>query len=230
LWNYGVLDDKTIQALGEGGSPGFKFDGPALYWRAALEHTFGPWTLMGGVYGMHSKVIPDVTQASPDDAFTDLGYDAQVQYLRGKHFFTGRISLTHETYNLAGSTALTTADNPKDWLSEFNVSATYSYDSTYSVTGGYFSTDGSTDKMLYQTTQGLSTVDGSPRTSGEFLELGYSPFSKGGPRIYPWFNTRVGLQYWHYDKINGNAIAYDPATGRNASADNTFMLFSWTAF
>ena len=229
LSNYRVLDDKTLQALGEGPPPGFQFDGPAPYWRVALEKNWGDFSLMVGTYGMHASVIPDETQQSPNDSFTDIGYDTQFQYLRGKHFFTGRISYETENSTLTGSQFLGNSDNTKDWLHQFNISGTYAYDSTYSATLGYFDTRGSTDHQLYAVTAGLPTVGGSPNTRGEFLELGYSPFSKGGPRIYPWFNTRIGLQYWHYDQINGGSINYDGA-GRNASGDNTVILYSWTAF
>jgi hypothetical protein len=166
---------------------------------------------------MVANIVPDVTTPSPADKFTDLGFDTQFQYLDGAHFFTARASYIYEWAKLKA----TPADNPKNHLSEFNVSATYAYDSTYSLTLGYFNTGGSHDATYFGD-------NGSPSTSGEMLDIGYSPWSHGGPSVWPWLNTRLGLQYWHYDKIDGASI--NSVTGRKAGDDNTVMLYSWTAF
>ena len=71
---------------------------------------------------------------------------------------------------------------------------------------------------------------GSPNTSGEVIDLGYSPWSRGGPSFWPWLNTRIGVNFTHYDKINGATTNYDPGTCRNAKDENTVLLYAWTAF
>ena len=66
-------------------------------------------------------------------------------------------------------------------------------------------------------------------TSGEVIDIGYLPWSHGGPAIWPWLNTRFGLSFTHFDKINGASTNYDGA-GRNAKDDNTtFLYYAWTA-
>ncbi len=52
--------------------------------------------------------------------------------------------------------------------------------------------------------------------------MGNSPL---GPR----FNMRVGAQYTLYTRFNGARSNFDNS-GRNASDNNTFRLFTWIAF
>ncbi len=96
-------------------------------------------------------------------------------------------------------------------------------DSTYTLTLGYFNIQGSTDLGLYG-----DNPTNSPNTSGEVIDLGYSPWSHGGPSIWPWLNTRVGVNFTHYDKINGTTTQYDGS--RDAKDENTVLLYAWTAF
>jgi len=226
--DYATLDKRTLQFLGEG-PPSIKFVGPAPYWRLAIEKNWGNYSLMFGTFGMHANLVPDVTMVSPTDKITDVGFDAQFQYLNDVHFFTGRISQISEWERLDGSVFNGTAANLTNHLSEFNISGTYVYDARYSVTLGYFSTRGSTDLDPLTGASYFGTFNGSPNTRGEVVDIGYSPWSRGGPPGYPWINMRLGLQYWHYDKLNGATTNYDGA-GRNAKDDNTTLLYAWTAF
>ena len=210
---YTPLDKGTLQALGEAPGDAIKFDGAAPYWRIAFEKNWNVHSLMIGTYGMTVDVIPDPTV--PSDKFTDLGFDAQYQYLNGPHFFTARASYTYEWQKLDGSAALNPGTNVKNFVSELNLSATYSYDATYTVTAGWFDNQGSA---------ALQT-----NTSGEVIDLGFLPWSRGGPCFWPWVNTRLGLSFTHFDKINSATTNYDGA-GRNVKDDNTTFLYSWTAF
>jgi hypothetical protein len=225
---YGTLDKGTLQALGEG-PPSIGFTQPAPYWRLAVERTWGPFSMMFGTFGMHAELVPDVTVTSPTDKITDVGFDAQFQYLDGPHFFTARASYIDERVRLDGSVFNGAAANLKNHLQELNLSATYSYDATYVVTLGYFDTRGSTDLDPSTGASYFGTANGSPNTRGEVVDLGITPWSKGGPALYPWLNTRLGVQYWHYDKLNGATVNYD-GNGRNAKDDNTTLLYAWTAF
>jgi hypothetical protein len=226
--DYKTLDKRTLQTLGEG-PPSIGFVGPAPYWRLAIEKNWGNYSLMFGTFGMHANLIPDVTMVSPTDKITDVGWDAQLQYLSDKHFFTGRVSYTNEWERLDGSVFNGTAANLNNHLSAFNLSGTYSFDATYTLTLGYFYTRGSTDLNPATGASYFGTFNGSPNTKGEVLDVGYSPWSRGGPPGYPWINMRLGVQYWHYDKLNGATTNYDGA-GRNAKDDNTTLLYAWTAF
>ena len=109
----------------------------------AVEKTWDVYSLMLGTFGMNANIIPDLTVASPADKITDVGWDAQFQYLSDVHFITARISYIYEWEKLNGSVAIgEIAANPKNHLAEFNASITYAYDARYSVTLGYFNTTG----------------------------------------------------------------------------------------
>jgi len=41
--------------------------------------------------------------------------------------------------------------------------------------------------------------------------------------------VRIGLQYTHYLQFNGGTTNYD-GNGRNASDNDTILLFTWLAF
>jgi hypothetical protein len=100
------------------------------------------------------------------------------------------------------------------------------------VTLGYFHTTGSTD-LAVDTTSFFGTANGSPNSSGEIIDIGYSPWSRGGPAFWPWLNTRFGVKYLHYDKLQGASTAYaqnSDGTFRNARDDNSTILYAWTAF
>lgn len=219
---YKTFDGRALQFLGQG-NPGIGIDGIAPYWRVAMEKNWGNYSFMIGAFGMSASYVPDVTQSSPSDKTTDVGYDAQFQYLSEKHFFTGRISYTKEWNRLDGSQFISASGNSKNNFNSLILSGTYAYDARYSVTLGYFNTTGSFDATYWGANSGL------PKTVGRVLDLGYSPWSRGGPALWPWLNTRVGVQFWHYDKIDGAKFNYDGA-GRNAKDDDTVMLYSWTAF
>ena len=226
--SYGTLDAKTLQTFGEG-NPSIHINGLAPYWRLAIERSVGPFSFMVGTYGMQATLLPDITQISPPDKITDVGFDTQFQYLSGVHFFTARASYTNEWAKLDGSVYNGTSVNPKNHLQSLNLSGTYSYDSRFSLTLGHFVTKGSTDFDPDTGTSYFGTFNGSPNARGEVVDFGYSPWSKGGPSIYPWLNTRIGVQYWHYDKMNGAKFNYD-GNGRDARDDDTLLLYSWTAF
>jgi hypothetical protein len=225
---YKTLDRKTLSVLGEG-SPSIGIDGLAPYWRAAIEKTWGDYSLMVGTYGMFLSFRPDVTVQSPSDKITDIAFDTQLQYLNNEHFFTARASYTYEWEKLDGSFANATAANLKNHLSSLNISATYAYDSTYALTVGYFNTRGSTDLDPVPGTSYFGSPTGSPNASGEVIDFGYMPWSHGGPSEWPWLNTRIGISYTHFDKLNGVSSNYD-GTGRNVRDDNTTFLYAWTAF
>jgi hypothetical protein len=224
---YKTLDRKTLSFLGEG-APSISMDGVAPYWRAAYEKTLGDYTFMVGTYGIVASFRPDVTSVSPNDHVTDVGFDSQFQYLRDEHFFTARASYTYEWEKLDGSTAIGAAANLSNHLASLNLSATYAYDSTYALTLGYFNTQGSNDLGPGDVSY-FGSPTGSPNGSGEVIDIGYMPWSHGGPSLWPWLNTRFGLSFTHFDKLNGVSTNYDGA-GRNTKDDNTTFLYAWTAF
>ena len=75
-----------------------------------------------------------------------------------------RAAWIHENHNTSASQALGLADNSNDKLRSLNVSASYIYDHTWSLTAGRFSIGGTADAALY----GTST--GSPNSAGWIVE------------------------------------------------------------
>jgi hypothetical protein len=223
LSGYRTLSKHTQLALGTDPSEGSAIDGVAPYWRIALEPNFGRHSLQVGAFGMHSDIVPLRMRGAGTDSFTDFGLDSQYQYIDEAHTFTLRSAVIQEDRNLRASEALGLADNTRNNLTSLRVSASYIYDSTWSITGERFHISGSPDATLY------GTANGSPNSSGWTAELAYLPFMRGGPSFWPWLNARVGLQYTFYDKFNGASTNFD-GNGRNAHNNNTLFLYTWLMF
>jgi hypothetical protein len=232
---YGALDPRTLTTLGVDPTGGPRFDGAAPYWRLAIEKTWDKNSLMVGTFGMFANVTPVGGNPSGiasalsfpgiKDPFTDIGVDAQYQYIGDTHIFTVRASYIWERQKLSGEFANGLSSNLVDTLNSINASASYIYDRTFSFTTGYFSTWGSTDALLY-----ANSTTGSPNSSGWVFDLAYLPFSKGGPDLWPWFNGRIGVTYTHYDKFDGSTHNVDNVPGLKASGNDTVFLYTWFAF
>jgi hypothetical protein len=232
---YGALDPRTLTTLGVDPTGGPRFDGAAPYWRLAIEKTWDKNSLMVGTFGMFANVTPVGANPSGNlsassfpgfrDPFTDIGADAQYQYIGDTHIFTVRASYIWERQKLNGEFANGASSNLVDTLNAFNASASYIYDRTISFTAGYFSTWGTTDPLLYAT-----STTGSPNSNGWTFDLAYLPFSKGGPDLWPWFNGRIGITYTHYDKFDGSTNNVDMIPGLKASGNDTLFLYTWFAF
>jgi hypothetical protein len=203
LTSYGLLDDlfyfefggyrplsnNTQLALGVSPTGQSPISGVAPYWRIAAEPNFGNHSWEVGTFGLASKVFPTGMSAAGTDSFTDIGIDTQYQYLGDPHAVTARLAWIHENHNTSASQTLGLANNSNNQLRTLNASASYIYDSTWSLTAGRVSVGGTADAALY------GTFTGSPNSAGWIFELAYLPFSHGGPSFWPWLNFRIGLQY-----------------------------------
>jgi hypothetical protein len=191
------------------------------YWRLALDHEWGPHSIMVGTYGMVVDKLPE----TPTDRFTDIAADAQYQYITHPHTVTAQATYIHErqdwnasfpnTLNgnpLGLSAAAATPVNPSTSLDTVKIKGSYYYQRKYGVTLAYFSTTGSTDAGLYP-------VTGVPDSKAYVAELDYLPIQ----------NVRLMLQYTYYTKFNGAGENYD-GTGRNAWDNNTLFFNVWLAF
>jgi hypothetical protein len=94
------------------------------------------------------------------DSFTDIGIDSQYQYLGDPHTLTARIAWIHENHNTSASQTLGLANNSSNQLRSLNVSASYIYDSTWSLTARRVSVGGTADAALF------GTFTGSPNSAG----------------------------------------------------------------
>jgi hypothetical protein len=165
---------------------------------------------------MIADIHPFVASGTPStatfphtDKFTDVGFDAQYQYQGSNFWFTLRGSYIREqqkfdsSFNLLGAPALTNE------LSEARAYASLAYGNNNRVvlTGQYFTSWGSP----------LLNAD----TSGWIGEIAYIPFVTSFSPGWPWFNTRIGLQYTWYEKVNG--------TSAGAPSNNTLFAYIWLA-
>jgi hypothetical protein len=219
-WPLGPNTQRALGIIPTGESP---INGIAPYWRVAAEPIFGKHAWEFGTFGLASNVVPMGIVGAGNDSFTDIGVDTQYQYLGDPHTVTVRGAWIHENHNTSASQTLGLANNSKNQLRSLNVSASYIYDSTWSLTTGRVSVGGTADAALY------GTFTGSPNSAGWIFELAYLPFSHGGPAFWPWLNFRIGLQYTHWTKFDGATTNID-GMGRNASGNNTFFAYIWTMF
>jgi hypothetical protein len=221
---YGGIDPSTLDSLGVNTRGLNPIAGAAPYWRLAVEPSFGHSTLEVGTFGMSLSSNPRGVARAGADKTTDLGFDAEYQYLAARHSVSIMGSYIHERSALDASRALLLASNLHDELEAWNVKGTYAYDQTWGANLGYFRTAGSRDPLLYG-----AAADASPNTAGWIGELDYYPFNRGGPRFWPQLNFKFGLQYTAYTRFDGGVDDYD-GLGRRAGDNNTLFLYSWTAF
>jgi hypothetical protein len=219
-WPLGTNTQRALGIIPTGESP---ISGIAPYWRVAAEPIFDKHAWEFGAFGLASNVVPMGIVGAGNDSFTDIGIDTQYQYLGDPHTVTVRGAWIHENHNTSASQTLGLANNSNNQLRSLNVSASYIYDATWSLTAGRVSVGGTPDAALY------GTFTGSPNSAGWIFELAYLPFSHGGPAFWPWLNFRIGLQYTHWTKFDGATTNID-GMGRNASDNNTIFAYIWTMF
>jgi hypothetical protein len=241
--------DRTL-GMDPTGQPG-TIDRMAPYARIAVEPHWGDHWLEVGAFGMRTDVNP--AGLSPDlflnpfqvnagvtqpfvvdgtDRYTDLGVDAQYQYMGDTFKVTVRGSFIHEDQLLNATFGAGNSANPTNFLNSFraNASIVYGEDNRVIFSGGYFNTWGSTDTGLYAFgNQFTGSANGSPNSSGWVAELAYIPFGMSRSPLWPYANARIGLVYTAYDKFNGATSNYD-GFGTNASDNNSIQAYFWIAF
>src|SRR6185312_8228014 len=96
------------------------------YWRIALQHEGegGTQSAMTGLYRLSVDRYPDNTVLSgPVDHFTDVGWDAQYQYITDRHRVSAQINYIRETQDWNA----TAQSNPSDTLKSIRTKLTYYY-------------------------------------------------------------------------------------------------------
>jgi hypothetical protein len=227
---YGTLQPATQRWLGT--TPGDATSNLAPYWRLALQHSWeGGQYASIGTYGLSANVLPGGVSGSGTDRYTDVGFDATYQYTGDeRHVFSLYATFIHESAFLDASFALGNSANSWNELNTLRGNASFYFEQTYGLTAGLFSTWGSTDTGLYNSTNPITgSANGSPNSSGFIVQLDYTPFGKTDSLWAPWLNLRLGLQYTGYFAFNGGVANYD-GNGRNAWDNNTVMALAWLVF
>jgi hypothetical protein len=225
----GVLNPITGSAGPLDGSVSNVISGVAPYGRVAYERQWGRHDLEIGAYGADFKLFPGggssdnpVVLTGPVNQFRDVAEDIQYQFIGEMNLFSVQATRIHESMQLDASYASGASANPTNDLTTTRVNANYYYRRRYGGTLYHFSTSGSVDTGLYTAGEPpgvVSSANGSPNTRGWIAEFNF----------LPWLNTKLTLQYTHYQQFNGGTSNYDGA-GRNANDnDSTYMLL-WVSF
>jgi hypothetical protein len=195
-------------------------DGYNPYWRLNYSDQDGPHAWMIGTFGLQANVFPNNLQPTgTTDRFTDVGFDAQYQYLADLDKFTVRATYIHEKQNWNASFPLGNTANPTDTVTQFTISGTWWRDQ-WGLSAAYFQNNGSDDANLYGVfTPSGSLVSASPNTNGYVLELDYLLTQ----------NIKVMAQYTGYRKFNGLSSNID-GIGRSASDNSSFFLNLMVAY
>lgn len=228
LAGYQTLNPGALNSLGVNPDNTLPINGVAPYFRAAFEQQWGRHSLELGTFGLLAETgLPLATPGAGTNRFTDIGLDSQYQYRGDGYWVTLRSTYLHENQSLGASVANGLAANLNNTLNTFRTQASLSYgtDGKVILTGGYFNTWGSSDSILYG---GNRTF--SPNSDGFVGEIAYQFFGKNNaPKLWPWFNSRVGLQYIAYNKFNGASTNFD-GNGTNARDNNTLLIYLWSTF
>ncbi|MBV8923329.1 cytochrome C [Bradyrhizobium sp.] len=227
---YQTLNPGALNSLGVSPLNTQPIKGVAPYFRAAYEKQWGRHILEIGTFGFFAETGLSIANFVPGlgtNRFTDIGFDSQYQYQGDGYWVTLRATYLHEKQNLPASVAAGLAGNLNNTLNTFRAQAalTYGTDGKIVLTGGYFNTWGTADPILFA---GNRTF--LPNSDGFTAEIAYQFFGKNNaPKLWPWFNTRLGVQYIAYNKFNGASTNFDNM-GTNARDNNTLLVYLWSAF
>jgi hypothetical protein len=188
---------------------------------------------MVGAYGMAANIIPNRIFGFGTDKIFDAGFDSQYQWITDQHAVTLRANYIFERQILDASSNPAIggdggpfAANPTNYLRSLKLSGEYVFNQTYAVTGTYFQITGSPDAIVYSNNNAWS-----PNSAGWIFDVAYMPFMRGGPSVWPWFNTRLGVSYTLFTKFDGAVTDIDPVNCpgcRNANNNNTLLLYAFT--
>jgi hypothetical protein len=220
---YGSFSSTSQRAFGIGALDQVTLNGPAPYWRAALQHDWKGNYFSLGHYGMSADVSnPGRDMSYGSNHYTDIAFDATYQYMANpKHIFEAKTTYIYEDQNLSASRQL--AADPsmgRTYLNTYKLNLAYTFDQTYGITFAYNKINGSHSPILNPID---GTVVGLTRPNSQFYtaELVYVPFGKDSSYLYL-MNLRTSLQYIGYSQANGTNV--------DAQFNNTFMVNGWLAF
>jgi hypothetical protein len=214
--------DGVFSVLREGHEFSDRLSGFNPYIRLAYNKEWDAHSLMFGVFGLRVSEHADPSDTGSGlDRYTDLGVDAQYQYITNPHTFTAQATYIKERQRFDTTFGLGGSANPSNDLSSTKVKATYYYDRQYGVTLSGFSRRGSADAILYPTGAVTGSATGSPNSRGYIAELDYLPIQ----------NVRLMLQYTGYTQLLGaSGAGYDGTTLRSPRDNNTLMFNIWVAY
>jgi hypothetical protein len=222
---YRTLGSKYQRGLGVDPTGENQISGPAPYARVAYTTPAMGSTIEVGAFGLAADTYPGRVSSAGSDRTTDVGIDSQIQRSFGSSDLAVLVTAIYESNSWNASLPLGNTSNASDYLREARVAVDYLYDKTYGGAVECFASDGSSDALLYGSSQ-----TGSPNSNGFILQANYLPFNKaGGPAFWPKSNVKFSLQYVYYNRFDGSVSNVDGA-GRSARDNNTLYLEAWIMF
>ncbi len=230
---YSTLSPWTLTRMGNGFGIG-STTSPAPYLRAAYEWQWGNSAAHVGAMYMHADVNPATgpyatTDLAGADHYTDYAVDGSYQFLGdGTHIATVQAIYVHENQNLR-ATSSGSGFAAKYNLDQFRANVSYWYQNTYGVTLGWQKTWGPANPLLYAPGELTGSNNSKPNSNAFIIEADWVPFGKDTSLWAPYMNLKLGVQYTAYTQFNGGSDNYD-GSGRNASDNNTLLVFAWMIF
>lgn len=238
---YRTARKGVTQFLGAGTVTDPVIQDVAPYWRVFLQHQWGKHSLEVGHFGLVNRNLSPkpghdnlIDTRGPIDRFTDIGFDAQYQFIGKKHIITAQTSYIHEDqkWNDAFSQGGTLGN--AGWLDTYKINANYYYRTdNWGTVGGtiaYVNLWGNLDPLLNPVGAGTGSRTGKPNSDYWIFELDYVPW-------WTQLVTKFTLQYTVYSHFNGARSFYDgnpgdtaPFPRRNASDNNSLYLLVWQTF
>jgi hypothetical protein len=195
-----------------------------------------------GVHYFYGRYNPTTNTRSSDgqfghDTYSDVMISNGYQYIGDDYLniFTLDGFIDFEAQDLKGSSSLLNPNQsssmPNNNLTEFRETATYYYKDTYGIVIQWDKIWGNRNQLLYNTgaDDSSGSIKGSPNSTFWNFEVNWVPFGKEDSFWRPFINARIGFQYTLYTQFNGSGHNYD-GFGRNASDNNTAMLYIWDVF
>jgi hypothetical protein len=226
---YRSLGSGLLGTLGVEDEAG-RLRGVAPYWRIAYNTAWKHGQSASiGLIGMSASLHPG-RDGGPTNHYRDIGIDATYQYLGNrKNIFSVNVAHIWEKQRLDYSVFTEETSRRRQTLRQFNADVSWYHDQSYGLTAGIFRVSGTRDTDLFAPEEDVGSRTGDPGTNGYILQADWTPFGKEDSWLAPWANLRLGVQYTGYTRFNGARHDYD-GFGRDASANNTAMLFAWLSF
>ena len=205
------------------------------YWRLAWNPVSGPQSWMIGTFGMVSKLSTDpLVTGSSSGKYTDIGVDAQYQFITPSHSWSAQATLIQEKVDWGASSVGTNHDAKISSLNTFKAKVTYDFARTYGATWFGFASNGSTDSLYwaYSATattgacnQNSSTLaycssNGMPNTAGQGFEIYYAPV----PQL------RINLQQTYYRSFLGGRTFIDNTSGNSRAASDNNLTYLYATY
>ena len=222
---YKAVPNHTAYMLGAG--PEAPIAGPIPYWRLAVQHSTWKQSFELGTSGLVDHPYPGGFTHGPTDTLTDVGVDAQYQYITVQQAFSVQASYFHEFQYWGASYPQGGTANKHDLLDTETLTASYLWHQMFGATEAYSNITGNGDVGLYNADTG--NANGKPNTDSYTTELDYYPFNTDGPKVFPWANAKFFVEDTFYPTFNGLAHNYD-GNGRSAQANDVLFTGIWLVF